>query len=701
MTAIPLETLVTIFGGSGFLGRHVVRALAKLGYRIRVAVRRPELAGHLQPLGRVGQIHAVQANLRYPASVEAAVRDADVVINLVGILFERGRQRFDAVQAFGAEAVALAATAFGARMIHVSAIGADEQSPSHYARSKAMGEKLVLAAIPSAVILRPSILFGPEDDFFNKFAAMARISPALPLIGGGHTRFQPVFAGDVAAAVVAAIEGRAEDGRTYELGGPQVKSFKELMEFVLATTARARLLLPIPFALARLQASILQLMPKPLLTPDQVELLRSDSVVSEAAKREGRTIEALGIDPVAMATIVPSYLGGSARPDNSDDQEKQAAGHHRSPHPDIDHDTAPCPSSPTSRTCGGSPGGRFRARSTIMWSAAPMTSSRSPPTAPSSMRSGLRQRVLIDVSKVSLRSQMLGETVTMPVAIAPTGLTGLVHGDGEMLAARAAEAAGTKFCLSTMSICSIEDVRSVVKQPFWFQLYMFRDRGFSQSVIERARAAGCTALFVTVDLPMRGQRHADIKNGLTVPPRLTLRNAFDIATKPAWLAKVLLGRRKTFGNVEAYLEGRVGIERAGSWSNQNFDRSLNWRDVEWVRSLWPGKLVLKGVLDVEDAKTAAAGRRRRHRRVQSRRPPARRRPFHHRRAAGDRERRRRPHRGAVRRRHPLRAGRAQGARTRRPRLPDRPRLSLRPRRRRRSAACARRSTSSATSSRWR
>jgi uncharacterized protein YbjT (DUF2867 family) len=313
MTAIPLETLVTVFGGSGFLGRHVVRALAQLGYRVRVAVRRPELAGFLQPLGRVGQIHAVQANLRYPASVEAAARDADVVINLVGILFERGKQRFDAVQAFGAEAVALAAANFGARLIHVSAIGVDENSTSHYARAKAMGEKLVRAAVPASVILRPSILFGPEDDFFNKFAAIARLSLALPLIGGGHTRFQPVFAGDVASAVVAAMEGRALDGATYELGGPEVKTFKQLMELVLAITERKRLLLPIPFALAKLQASMLQLMPnpllsKPLLTPDQVELLRGDNVVSDAAKREGRTLEALGIAPVAMATIVPGYL---------------------------------------------------------------------------------------------------------------------------------------------------------------------------------------------------------------------------------------------------------------------------------------------------------------------------------------------------------------------------------------------------------
>jgi uncharacterized protein YbjT (DUF2867 family) len=308
MTAIPLETLVTVFGGSGFLGRHVVRALAKLGYRIRVAVRRPELAGFLQPLGRVGQIHAVQANVRHPASVEAAARDADVVIDLVGILFERGRQKFDAVQAFGAEAVALAAGAFGARMIHVSAIGADEQAPSHYARSKAVGEKLVLAALPSAVILRPSVLFGPEDDFFNKFAAIARFSPALPLIGGGRTRFQPVFAGDVANAVVAAIEGRAKDGEIYELGGPEVYTFKQLMQFMLATIERRRLLVPIPFALAKFQAAFLQLLPKPLLTPDQVELLRGDAVVSDAAKREARTLEALGIDPVAMAAIVPSYL---------------------------------------------------------------------------------------------------------------------------------------------------------------------------------------------------------------------------------------------------------------------------------------------------------------------------------------------------------------------------------------------------------
>jgi len=308
MTEIPTETLVTVFGGSGFLGRHVVRALAREGYRIRPAVRRPDLAFHLQPLGRVGQIHAVQANLRYPASVEAAVRGADVVINLVGILFERGKQRFEAVQADGAHHVAQAAAAAGARMIHVSALGADPNSSSSYARSKAAGEAAVLAAAPDATIFRPSIVFGPEDDFFNRFAAMARMSPALPLIGGGQTKFQPVFAGDVAQAIRKAVGGATKGGTIYELGGPEVKSFKELMEYVLAVTERRRLLVPLPFALAKLQAFFLQFTPTPLLTPDQVELLRTDNVVSPAAIAEGRTLEALAIEPAALEAIVPSYL---------------------------------------------------------------------------------------------------------------------------------------------------------------------------------------------------------------------------------------------------------------------------------------------------------------------------------------------------------------------------------------------------------
>ena len=308
ITQANVDTLITVYGGSGFLGRHVIRALCKRGYRIRVAVRRPDLAGHLQPLGRVGQIHAVQANLRYPQSVEAAARGADVLINLVGILFERGRQRFDAVQALGAESVALAASAFGARMVHVSAIGADENSISTYARSKGIGEKLVLAARPAAAILRPSLVFGPEDDFFNRFASLARFMPALPLIGGGHTRFQPVYVGDVAAAVVEAVEERAKPGAVYELGGPEVKTFKEILQYVLATTGRKRMLVPLPFAVAQIQAWFLQYLPKPLLTPDQVELLKRDNVVSEEAKRESRTLEGLGIAPVAIEAIAPTYL---------------------------------------------------------------------------------------------------------------------------------------------------------------------------------------------------------------------------------------------------------------------------------------------------------------------------------------------------------------------------------------------------------
>jgi len=304
----PSDTLVTVYGGSGFLGRHVVRALAKRNYRIRVAVRRPDLAFHLQPLGRVGQIHAVQANLRDAPSVEAAARDASVLINLVGILFEGGRQRFDTIHSLGAEQVALAANAHGARVVHVSAIGADEHASAHYARSKAAAEKLVLAAQPAAIIMRPSIIFGPEDAFFNRFAAMARMSPVLPLIGGGNTRFQPVFVGDVASAIADAVDGKLKAGTTYELGGPEVRTFKQLLEYVLATVERKRLLVPVPFFLAKLQAMALQFLPVPLLTPDQVELLRVDNVVSEAAKAEGRTLQGLGIAPEPIAAIVPSYL---------------------------------------------------------------------------------------------------------------------------------------------------------------------------------------------------------------------------------------------------------------------------------------------------------------------------------------------------------------------------------------------------------
>lgn len=301
--------LVTVFGGSGFVGRHLVRALARRGWRVRVAVRRPDLAGHLQPLGVVGQVQPVQANLRYRASVEHAVAGADAVVNLVGILAEGGRQTFGAVQAAGARAVAEAAAKAGiANLVHVSAIGADRDSVSDYAASKAYGEEAVRKAVPGAVILRPSVIFGPEDQFFNRFASLARFTPAMPLIGGGTTMLQPVYVGDVAEAIANALDRKAKAGATYELGGPEAVSLKRVIEYILKETGRTRLPLNIPFWAARLQASVLQLLPKPLLTVDQVNLLEQDNVVSAAAKAEGRTLEGLGITPTAYESIVPSYL---------------------------------------------------------------------------------------------------------------------------------------------------------------------------------------------------------------------------------------------------------------------------------------------------------------------------------------------------------------------------------------------------------
>jgi NADH dehydrogenase len=307
--ASNLDTLVTVFGGSGFVGRNVVRALCQRDYRVRVAVRRPELTGYLQPLGKVGQIHAVQANLRYPASIAAAMRDSHVAVNLVGILTEGGAQTFNAVQSQGAGAVAEAAATTGAAMVHMSAIGADADSPSHYARSKAAGEQAVLAAVPEATILRPSVVFGPEDQFTNRFAALAWISPALPLVGGGLTKLQPVYVGDVATAVADAVDGKTKQGATYELGGPEVLTMREIIEIILATIERRRMLLSLPFGLAKLQARLLRFAPGPFkLTPDQVALLRSDNVVSEAAKAAGLTLEGLGISADSLEAIVPQYL---------------------------------------------------------------------------------------------------------------------------------------------------------------------------------------------------------------------------------------------------------------------------------------------------------------------------------------------------------------------------------------------------------
>ncbi len=303
------DEVIGVIGGSGFVGRHVVAALARAGYRIRVICRRPDLAGFLQPLGIPGQIAFVQANIRRRESLLPALAGLHGVMNLVGILAERGRQTFEAVHVRGAEAVARTAREAGVgRLVHVSAIGADPGSPALYGRSKAEGEKRVRQNFASAVILRPSIIVGPEDSFFNRFAAMARFSPALPLIGGGHTRFQPVYVADVAAAAVKALEDESLSGQVLELGGPEVWTFRELMEFMLMVIRRRRLLVSVPFGLAKAMAWPAQFLPGPPLTPDQVKMLMKDNVVSEKAKAEGRTLEGIGIEPDGIEAVVPDYL---------------------------------------------------------------------------------------------------------------------------------------------------------------------------------------------------------------------------------------------------------------------------------------------------------------------------------------------------------------------------------------------------------
>lgn len=310
MTVSNLPPLVTVFGGSGFVGRHVVRTLVKRGYRVRVAVRRPDLAGFLLPSGSVGQIALVQANLRYRQSVDRAVEGASHVVNCVGILFESGRNSFDSVQDFGGRAVAEAAKAAGAKLVHISAIGADLGSQSSYARSKGRAEAAILSIAPDAVILRPSIVFGPEDSFFNKFAAMAKMFPALPLIGGGKTKFQPVYVEDVAQAVVLGVDGTVPGGKIYELGGPEVLTFRECLELVLRTIRRQRPLVSLPFGVASMLGSVASLIPliTPPITSDQVALLRHDNVVSQDAIRDGRTLEGMGIRPTLLSSVIPSYL---------------------------------------------------------------------------------------------------------------------------------------------------------------------------------------------------------------------------------------------------------------------------------------------------------------------------------------------------------------------------------------------------------
>ncbi len=301
--------IVSIIGGSGFIGRHAVAALAHAGWRIRIICRRPDLAYFLQPLGGPGQIAFIQANVRERASLEAALAGSDAVVNLVGILAERGRQTFEAVHVRGAETVARAAAEAGVKkLVHVSALGADPGSPAAYGRSKAEGERRVRAAFGDAVIVRPSVVVGPEDRFLNLFADMSRFSPVLPLIGGGKTRFQPVYVGDVATALVRLLEEDGHGGRIYEFGGPEVWTFRELLEFMLATIRRRRLLLPIPFGIAQLMAWPMQFIPGAPLTPDQVRMLKKDNVVSEAAEAEGRTLAGLGIEPDGIEAVVPEYL---------------------------------------------------------------------------------------------------------------------------------------------------------------------------------------------------------------------------------------------------------------------------------------------------------------------------------------------------------------------------------------------------------
>lgn len=306
-----MAKLVTVFGASGFVGRHVVRELAKRGHRVRAAIRSPHKATFLKPMGAVGQIQLFQANIRHRNSVSEALAGADACVNLVGILAPTGKQTFDAVQARGAEHIGSVCAEAGLdNVVHVSAIGADAGSKSSYARTKAEGEAALQRHVSAATIVRPSIIFGPQDDFFNRFAAMARISPALPLIGGGTTKFQPVYVDDVADAVVKLVDREGPTGEVYELGGPEVLSFRELMQLMLRVTGRRRALVPIPFPVAALMGRTGDLLSKlPLvsapITADQVELLRADNVVSDAGVR---TFSDLRIRPETLGAILPTYL---------------------------------------------------------------------------------------------------------------------------------------------------------------------------------------------------------------------------------------------------------------------------------------------------------------------------------------------------------------------------------------------------------
>lgn len=302
--------LVTVFGGSGFVGTQIVQLLASKGHRVRVAVRRPDLAGHVRMFGTVGQVVPIQANIRNAPSIERAVAGADIVINLVGIGADRGAQTFEAVHVEGARAVAQAAKAAGVgALVHMSALGVDKAADvSEYAASKLDGEKAVFEAFPGAVVMRPSILFGQGDGFFNLMAGLARMFPVLPLIGG-ETKFQPAYVGDVAEAFVTAGEGQLKPGKIYELGGPQVETYRDLMGRVQREAMRNRPLLPLSSGIAKMLAGVMSILPfPPLLTADQVELLGVDNVVSDAAIKEKRTFAGMDIKPTSMETILPTYL---------------------------------------------------------------------------------------------------------------------------------------------------------------------------------------------------------------------------------------------------------------------------------------------------------------------------------------------------------------------------------------------------------
>ena len=306
-----MHGLVTVFGGSGFMGAQVTRALAKQGYRVRVAVRRPGLGYRLPLMGDVGQIEVVQANLRNPESIGRALDGAEGCINLVGVLYETGRQSFAGLHAQGAEEIAAACAAHGVkRMVQVSAIGADAQSPSKYARTKAAGEAAVRKLLPQAAIVRPSVVFGVDDALFNRFASMASLMPMLPLPGGGDTKFQPIFVGDVAAAIVAALREPSAAGKIFEIGGPDIYTYRQLIELTLAQIHKTRLLVDLPWGLAKLIGRLGDLQAKvlpfaPLLTADQVELLQHDNIASKSLPG----LKALGVSaPVAVEAILPTYL---------------------------------------------------------------------------------------------------------------------------------------------------------------------------------------------------------------------------------------------------------------------------------------------------------------------------------------------------------------------------------------------------------